>query len=237
MPANTTLAPGLTPPFAPQEPIAPSWLDRPAIAVAPDLIGCSLVRQWPDGRVLRSCIVETEAYDPGDPACHGYRRRTARNGSMFAGAGVAYVYQIYGLYHCLNIVTGAAGSASAVLIRAVALEREPEDWPDRRPPRKTKPDPLHRLGAGPGKLCQVLAIDRRFDGIPLVPDQALYLEHRSPALAQAWQACELTLAQTTRIGLSQGQDLPWRWYWAGSPAVSKLDRTAQLKDARDFTSL
>ncbi|MGA1474501.1 MAG: DNA-3-methyladenine glycosylase [Prochlorothrix sp.] len=215
-----------SPTFPPQTPIDPIWLDRPVTAVAPDLIGCHLVRQWPDGRILRSCIVETEAYGPGDPACHGYRRRTARNGSMFEGAGRAYVYQIYGLYHCLNIVTGQAGVASAVLIRAVMLEREPEDWPDRRPPRKSKPDPLHRLGAGPGKLCQVLAIDRRLDGTQLEPGQALHLERRSPEFEAGLGTGSIALVQTTRIGLSQGQDLPWRWYWAGAQSVSKIDRRA-----------
>ena len=103
-----------------------NWLERPATEVAPDLVGCMLVRQMADGEVLRGMIVETEAYCPGDPACHAYRRRTTRNGVMFEAAGVSYVYLIYGRYHCLNVVTDQVGVASAVLIRALQLESLPK---------------------------------------------------------------------------------------------------------------
>lgn len=232
------------------DPIAPDWLDRPVETVAPDLIGCTLVRRLPQGDLLRAVIVETEAYGPGDPACHGYRRQTPRNQAMFAGAGVAYVYQIYGIYFCLNVVTGVAGVASGVLIRAVTLTQWPQGWlapwgiPDDRPndrpedcpenlpndrpedrrnncpsdPTTLSPAALrsfHRLGAGPGKLCRLLHIDRTFNQIPLTPNHPLWLEHRPPKVDRP------TLHQTTRIGLSQGQDLPWRWYQAHSPAISR----------------
>ena len=156
-------------------PIETQWLDRPVTAVAPDLVGCILVRRWANGRVLRGQIVETEAYGPGDPACHGFRRQTPRNAAMFAAAGIAYVYQIYGLYHCLNVVTGKAGEASAVLIRAVALEQWPEGV------ISPKPAPLHRLAAGPGKLCRVFDLDRRFNGFPLIAPHG----PSAPALAAA----------------------------------------------------
>jgi DNA-3-methyladenine glycosylase len=98
------------------------WLSRSATLVAPDLLGCTLVRQTDNGIVLRGMIVETEAYEPDDPAMHAYRRRTTRNEVMFGAAGRAYVYQIYGNYHCLNIVTDQEETASAVLIRALHLE-------------------------------------------------------------------------------------------------------------------
>jgi DNA-3-methyladenine glycosylase len=120
-----------------------------------------LVRQFADGLQLRAQIVETEAYAPGDPACHAYRRQTERNRVMFGPPGHLYVYLIYGLYHCLNIVTEAEGIPAAVLIRAVQLDRLPEWIPAKK---RGKPE---RVAAGPGLLCQALQIDRSHNGWPL----------------------------------------------------------------------
>lgn len=195
--------------------IDPQWLSRPAPEVAPDLIGCVLVRQLPDGAIVRGLIVETEAYAADDPACHAYRRRTPRNSVMFGPAGVSYVYLIYGIYHCLNVVTDLDGLPSAVLIRALQLEGIPA-WI--APQEKVK---LHRLAAGPGKLCQTLKIDRALNGTPLQPDSPLWLEHRSDRLQRQLDTDQLTLTQTTRIGLTQGVELPWRWYLTKCPAVSR----------------
>lgn len=188
--------------------VEPNWLTRPSTDVSPDLIGCTLVRQFADGTLLRGIIVETEAYGPGDPACHAYRRRTDRNWVMFGPAGRAYVYLIYGIYHCLNIVTDRDEVPSAVLIRALELESVPS-WLS--VPTSTKPQ---RLAAGPGKLCKVLQIDRQLNAQRLKPGEPLWLEDRPPQ----WQP---ELIQTTRIGLTKGADLPWRWYLKDSPAVSK----------------
>jgi DNA-3-methyladenine glycosylase len=105
--------------------VEPNWLARPSTEVAPDLVGCTLVRQLSDGNILRGMIVETEAYGPGDPACHAYRRRTQRNWVMFGPPGITYVYLIYGMYYCLNIVTDQDEVPSAVLIRALHLESLP----------------------------------------------------------------------------------------------------------------
>ena len=99
-----------------------SWLDRSALQVAPDLVGCTMVRKLPDGQLLRGIIVETEAYEEGDPACHAYRKKTDRNWIMFGPAGYTYVYLIYGMYHCVNVVTDRDEFASAVLIRALDME-------------------------------------------------------------------------------------------------------------------
>lgn len=195
--------------------INPQWLSRPSVAVAPDLIGCVLVRQLPDRTILRGLIVETEAYAPDDPACHAYRRRTLRNAVMFGPAGVAYVYLIYGIYHCFNVVTDLDGLPSAVLIRALQLDSIP---PWMAPQDKLK---LHRLAAGPGKLCQTLKIDRALNGTLLQPNSPLWLEHRSPAMQHQLDAGHLTLTQTTRIGLTEGVELPWRWYLTNCPAVSR----------------
>ncbi|HEY9831547.1 MAG TPA: DNA-3-methyladenine glycosylase [Stenomitos sp.] len=189
--------------------VEPNWLARLSPQVAPDLVGCSLVRQFSDGSLLRGMIVETEAYGPDDPACHAYRRRTQRNGAMFGPAGRTYVYLIYGMYYCLNIVTDQEDVASAVLIRALQLQSLPS-WMEPHPGSKR-----HRVAAGPGKLCKALQIDLTLNNQVLQPGQSLWLEHRPPQFIP-------NLMQTTRIGLSQGADLPWRWYWKDCPAVSKL---------------
>lgn len=185
------------------------WLERPSTEVAPDLVGCTLVRQMPDGEIIRGLIVETEAYGPEDPACHAYRRRTERNWVMFGPAGRTYVYLIYGIYYCLNVVTDQDSIPSAVLIRALQLESIP---PWIKESDRAKP---HRIAAGPGKLCRALQIDSTLNSQVLQPGQPLWLEHRQSQFTPE-------LVQTTRIGLSQGIDLPWRWYLRGCAAVSKL---------------
>jgi len=191
------------------------WLSRPSTQTAPDLIGCVLVRQLAEGKSLRGLIVETEAYAPDDPACHAYRRRTPRNSVMFGPAGACYVYLIYGIYHCLNVVTDLDGIPSAVLIRALQLE-SPPPW---IPPQQNLK--LHRLAAGPGKLCLALKINLSLNATRLEPGQPLWLEHRSEQFQQQLDEGLLTLTQTTRIGLTQGIELPWRWYLTNCPAVSK----------------
>jgi DNA-3-methyladenine glycosylase len=189
--------------------VKPNWLARPSTEVAPDLVGCTLVRQFSDGNILRGMIVETEAYGLDDPACHAYRGRTQRNWVMFGPAGRIYVYLIYGVYYCLNIVTDREEVPSAVLIRALQLESVPS-WIAQKEQSK-----VHRIAAGPGKLCKVLQIDLTLNGQLLTPSESLYLEHRPPQF-------QPDLIQTTRIGLSKGTDLPWRWYLNNCPAVSKL---------------
>lgn len=84
-----------TAPDSARQPIAPSWLARPSTDAAPNLLGCTLVRQLETGETCRGLIVETEAYAPNDPACHAYRRPTRRNQVMFGPAGMTYVYLIY----------------------------------------------------------------------------------------------------------------------------------------------
>ncbi|MEB3277338.1 MAG: DNA-3-methyladenine glycosylase [Lyngbya sp.] len=213
-----------------------SWLNRPSPTVALELLGCTLVRQLPDAEQIRGVIVETEAYMAGDPACHAYRKRTERNAVMFGPAGMSYVYFIYGMYHCLNIVTDLEGIASAVLIRALELSGVPESLQqDLNFPSKSdrhvktslkkdnlKKDKFYRLAAGPGKLCRVLQIDRSLSDLPLHPDQALWLEYRTPTFQESVNCGKIQFVQTTRIGITQGTDLPWRWYIADCPAVSKF---------------
>jgi DNA-3-methyladenine glycosylase len=192
------------------ETIEPAWLGRSSLEVAPDLLGCRLVRRWADGRQLSATIVETEAYTEGDPACHAYRRETPRNRVMFGPPGYSYVYLIYGMYHCFNVVTDRDRTPSAVLIRAVEIDSVPP-WLEGY--RAEKPV---RWGAGPGKLCRLLDIDRTLTDQPLTSATGLWLEPRSA------QGLTSAITQTTRIGLTQGADLPWRWYVTASKAVSKL---------------
>lgn len=216
--------------------ISPDQLARPSTIVAPELLGCYLVRQFAEGKILRGRIVETEAYAPGDPACHAYRRRTPRNEVMFGAAGAAYVYIIYGMYHCFNVVTDAPEVPSAVLIRALEFTEIPPWLPDflprladnflsnsstTDPPQSTTlktPNNLQikgkieKIAAGPGKLCRVMAIDRTLNGIDLTKPP-LWLESGEPAPA---------IVQTTRIGLSQGAEFTWRWYIKDCQAVSKF---------------
>lgn len=105
--------------------------------------------------------MEVEAYDgPADRASHAYRGRTRRNAPMFEAGGIAYVYLVYGMHHCLNVVTGDAGYPAAVLIRAA----EP---------------PSGASASGPGRLCRAFSVDRRLDGATLTGD-ALWLEAGEP---------------------------------------------------------
>ncbi len=193
--------------------VEPSWLARPSPEVAPDLLGCTLVRQLPDQQI-RGLIVETEAYALGDPAFHAYKRRTDRNRVLFDPAGRTYIYLIYGIYHCFNIVTDQDGIPSAVLIRALQLESVPAV-------DSTSNQNIHRIAAGPGKLCRVMQIERSLNGGILQPGEPLWLEHRGRQFQQQVDCQAVTFVQTTRIGLSQGIDLPWRWYLSNCPAVSR----------------
>jgi DNA-3-methyladenine glycosylase len=195
--------------------VEPSWLERPSTQVAPDLLGCTLVRQLPDGQITRGLIVETEAYAPGDPAFHAYRRRTKRNSVVFGPAGRSYIYLIYGLYHCFNVVTEQEGVPSAVLIRALQLESVPAEMDSTQ--HKTQA----RIAAGPGKLCRAMQIDLSLNDRVLQLGEPLWLEHRGWQFQQQLDYQAIAFIQTTRIGLSQGTDLPWRWYISDCPAVSR----------------
>ncbi len=192
------------------------WFNRPSPDVAEDLIGCTLVRVI-DGETIRGQIVETEAYESGDPAMYAYETKTAHNEVVHGPAGFAYVYRIYHQYHCFNIVTDRNGFPSTILIRAVDLETRPS-WID---PNKEK---LPKVAAGPGKMCHTLKIDESLKGISIHPDSGLWVEARSQPLTTATPSLFDTppaITQTTRIGLSKGVDIPWRWYLTDSPAVSR----------------
>ncbi len=184
-------------------------LSGPAETVASRLLGCELVRQL-DGVQLRGRIVETEAYDQLDAASHSYKGRTPRTEIMFGPAGYLYVYFTYGMHYCCNIVTGPVGHGSAVLIRALEpLEGETTMLENRR----LAAGGGSNLTNGPAKLCQALAIDKTQNGHDLQqpPLQLIVRPSLQPD----------EIIQTTRIGISQAKDVPWRFYVRGNAYVSK----------------
>ena len=139
-----------------------SYFNRPTVQVARSLIGKYLVREI-DGRILAGEIVEVEAYvGSQDRACHAAKGRTQRTEVMFGPAGVAYVYLIYGMYHCLNVVTEREEFPSAVLIRAIELDG--------------------KLIDGPGRLCRALEIDRRLNRVDLTIGEFLWFEDRGASV-------------------------------------------------------
>lgn len=183
------------------------FLNSAAELAAPRLLGCVLEREL-DGQLLRGRIVETEAYDQTDAASHSYHGRTPRTDVMFGPSGHVYVYFTYGMHYCMNIVCGPEGYGSAVLIRAL----EPlEGLEIMTRHRGGKPD--GELTNGPAKLCQALSIDKAFNGHDL-RRQPLRL-HVRPALAPG------QIVQTTRVGISHAQDVPWRFYLQGNRYVSR----------------
>ncbi|MEO1508228.1 MAG: DNA-3-methyladenine glycosylase [Cyanobacteria bacterium J06633_23] len=194
--------------------ISADWCDRNPLQVAPDLIGCTLVRQF-QGETIRGIIIETEAYCPNDPACHAYRGKTASNAAMFGPPGHSYVYFIYGMYHCFNVVTQPVDTGSAVLIRAIELSQLPKGL-DTKYAKQGQ-----RVAAGPGKLCRTLDIDRNHNGLPLLPTHQLWLEHRTAEFETQLDQGQHALIQTTRIGISKAAEKPWRWYLKDHPSVSK----------------
>ena len=176
------------------------------LTLAEQLLDCTLVHESIEGRTS-GIIVETEAYLQNDPACHAYRKKSVRNAPMFEGAGVSYVYLIYGLHHCFNIVSGAAGIGEAVLIRAL----EPSDGIELMQERRKTKD-LRNLCSGPAKLVQAMGITRNFNFLSMVSDNFYCLES---------QNADYQIITTTRIGITQGADLPYRFYIAGNAFVSR----------------
>jgi DNA-3-methyladenine glycosylase len=186
-----------------------SFYDRSAVEVAPDLRGRTLVRVLPGGTRLSGEIVETEAYEPGDPASHGFRRKGRRNATMFGGPGRLYVYFTYGNHWMMNAVCLPIDVPSAVLLRAVRPLEGLEEMALRRG-RERDVD----LASGPGKLCQALGVDGSLDGEDLVRGRTVWIETGSPPDPG-------DIAVGIRVGVSVGADKEWRFRLAGDPFVSK----------------
>lgn len=170
------------------------------------LLGCTLVHESPEGRTA-GIIIETEAYLQDDPACHAYRKKSVRNAPMFESAGTCYVYLIYGMHYCVNISSGAKDIGEAVLIRAL----EPTEGIDLMQKRR-KTNDLKNLCSGPAKLVQAMGITHDFNFLTLDSNEFHCLEATND---------DFLIVTTTRIGITQGADLPYRFYVEGNRFVSR----------------
>ena len=190
------------------------FYDRDTLAVARDLLGCRLVHDTPEGRIAGR-IVEVEAYHgEDDPACHAAAGRTPRTDPLYGRPGCAYVYFIYGMYHCFNVVTRAEGQPSAVLVRALEPLEGIDAMRARRASRRSADPqrlPATEIANGPGKLCDALGItlaQNRFD----LTRSLLRIEAGEPPESIVW---------TPRVGISVGTDRFWRCFVKDSPHVSR----------------
>ena len=179
-----------------------AFFSRPCLEVAPDLLGLYLVHDERAGR-----IVEVEAYvHQDDEACHARFGRTQRAATLYGPPGHAYVFLIYGMYDCFNVVTEPKDSPAAVLIRAV------EPVP-----------PLEGGTDGPGKLCRALRLNRAHNGEDLVNGALVWLERRNLK--------KVRIATTPRIGVDYAGDWvkkPWRFLDVDSPWVSQPRTSKKL---------
>ncbi len=182
-----------------------SFYARDVVEVARDLIGCKLLNEGVGG-----VIVETEAYDSDDPACHASRGMTGRNRAMFGPPGRAYVYFSYGMHHLLNIVCRPEGCPAAVLIRAL----EPTDGIEAMRSRRKPATAPEQLCSGPGKVARALGIDLSHYGLPVFDGHLTFLSRQDD-----WHNPEILA--TPRIGISAGTRRKWRYCAAGSRFLSR----------------
>jgi DNA-3-methyladenine glycosylase len=181
--------------------LAKSFFNRSVLEVAPDLIGATLLVDGVGGR-----IVELEAYHHTEPAAHSYNGPTPRNAVMFGPAGYAYIYRSYGIHWCLNFVCEPAGSASAVLIRAL----EPVEGLPLMRRRRGLSDP-RLLCSGPGRLCEALRVTAVHNGLAL----------DAPPFALLAKPEPVEIVVGVRIGITKAVDKPWRYGEKGSRFLSK----------------
>jgi DNA-3-methyladenine glycosylase len=178
-----------------------AFFARSVHEVAPELIGATLLFNNAGG-----IIVEVEAYHHTDPAAHSYGGPTERNAVMFGPPGFVYVYRSYGIHWCVNFVCERAGSASAVLVRAI----EPTEGLAAMRRRRGLTDE-RALCSGPGKLCQALGITRRHNALPVdKPPFELRVRSGKPELVTG-----------PRIGITKAVEHPWRYGLAGSKFLSR----------------
>ena len=166
--------------------------------VAPNLIGCFLIKRLSKNNYLSGVIVETEAYSQEESSCHGFSGKTKRNKTLFGEPGNFYIYLSYGIYNCINIVTGKRNWANGVLLRSIAIKDEDE-----------------RIASGPGLLAKRFGLNRNHDNLPISIENGFWITKGANSKQM------LDIVQTTRIGISQAKDLPWRWYLQNSRSISK----------------
>ena len=176
-----------------------TFFARNTVQVAQDLLGKVI-----EVNSMKARIVETEAYGR-DPASHAFKK-TPRSSLMFDTSGHVYVYLIYGMYECLNFTTEKVGEPGAVLIRAV----EPLQGMERMK-KKRKTDDVDNLCSGPGKLCQALGITQKLNGTKVGIGVNVYDDGYKVA----------KIMSSSRIGIKDAQDLPWRFFIEGNRFVSR----------------
>jgi DNA-3-methyladenine glycosylase len=202
-------------------PLSQGFFARSALDVARDLIGCVFLFRGAGGR-----IVETEAYRQDDPCCHGYRGKTARNGVLFGSPGRLYVYFTYGMHFCANVACEPEGTAAGVLLRAIVPERGVRQMIARR-----GVDDPRLLCSGPARLAQALGIATRENGLP-VWEPPLTILSRGTASGPGTVAASPRIVSTPRIGVSGGDQKPWRFVDADSRFLSRSLPRAPLRQAR-----
>jgi DNA-3-methyladenine glycosylase len=184
-----------------------AFYSRPATQVAPELLNKVIVSGGCAGR-----IVEVEAYCGGDdPGSHAFRGPTPRTETMFGPPGRLYVYFTYGMHWCANVVVDRDGTAAAVLVRALTPLRGLDEMTGRRRAAPRRRD----LCSGPAKLTQALAIDGTHDGVDLVRAE------RNVTIVDDGIGPPTQPGRSTRIGLTKGVDLRWRWF---VPEVEDVSR-------------
>ncbi len=148
--------------------------------------------------MLKGIIVETEAYSQEEEACHGFKKQTNSNKTLFGEPGLFYVYKSYGMHHCLNLVTDKKDFASGVLIRSIFIDQSQE-----------------RVASGPGLLTKKFEINENFNSLKSFDNDFLNIFQSDIPISTN------ELVKTTRIGISKAKDLEWRWYLKASRSVSK----------------
>jgi len=199
---------------------------RDARKVAEDLLGKIVVRNYM-GYKLTGRIVETEAYvGKIDKASHAYNyKKTTRTEPLFKSAGIAYVYKIYGMYNCMNIVTGCEGDPQGVLIRAIEPIEGIEVMSENRfnkPFTKLKPREILNLTSGPGKVCIALNIEKSLNTHSILSEElSLYADDFK----------DFKIVYSKRIGIDyaeEAKDFLWRYYIEGNKYVSVIDKKSSL---------
>ena len=196
-----------------EAPLDEQWYARPTIAVARDLVGCTLVVDGGTDAEVRAVIVEVEAYlGTSDPASHAYRGPTPRAAIMFGPPGRLYVYLSYGVHFCANLVTEADGTAGAVLLRAGSVIEGEQVVRERRDPTGAAA-PAAALLRGPGNLCRGLEITRKDNGADVTA-----VDRRVVVIAATRRP---PLSRGPRVGISVAAEERLRFAWRGHPAVSR----------------
>ncbi|PKM81377.1 MAG: 3-methyladenine DNA glycosylase [Firmicutes bacterium HGW-Firmicutes-13] len=183
------------------------------VKVAQNLIGKYLKHSLPEGEVMGR-IVETEAYlSRDDPACHAFRGKTRRNEAMFGSPGTSYVYLIYGMYYCFNVVTQKEGVGEAVLIRALEPLKGIDYMRYRRGTSKQ-----YDITNGPGKLCQAMGINKEHNGKSLNQGNLIILDSKEKP----------PIEKSPRIGINVAAEKLLRFYIPGNPYVSDFKKNNKI---------